>query len=154
MGILPFFTQKNEFFTTEEKQQIINGLREVEKQTSGEVRVYIESRCRFMDAIDRASEIFFQLKMDMTEKRNAVLIYLAMHDQQLAVFGDDGIHKAVGKEFWETEMQKMIAHFRHHDFVNGICEIINDIGKALQKHFPYDGSTDKNELPDDIIFGK
>ena len=154
MGLLPFFTKKDEFFTIEETQKIINALREAEKQTSGEVRVYVESRCRFMDAIDRASEIFFQLKMDMTEKRNAVLVYLAMHDQQLAVFGDDGIYKAVGKEFWENEVKKMIGHFRHHDYANGICEIINDIGKALQKYFPYDGSTDKNELPDDIIFGK
>ena len=32
--------------------------------------------------------------------------------------------------------------------------IVKDIGEALRNHFPYDRSSDKNELPDEIIFGK
>jgi uncharacterized membrane protein len=28
------------------------------------------------------------------------------------------------------------------------------IGEALTTHFPYDNDTDKNELPDQIVFGK
>jgi hypothetical protein len=28
-----------------------------------------------------------------------------------------------------------------------------DIGDALHTHFPFDNDTDKNELPDDIVFG-
>ncbi len=36
------------------------------------MRVYVESHCRYMDAMDRAAEIFFSLKMEATEQRNAV----------------------------------------------------------------------------------
>src|SRR4026209_544048 len=117
MKIFPW-EKKIEFFTVDEKQRIIAALREAEKRTSGEVRVFVESRCRSVDAIDRAAEIFFQLKMDMTEKRNAVLVYVAMKDRQYAVFGDEGIHKAVGAEFWNTEAQKMCEHFSRESFAD------------------------------------
>jgi uncharacterized membrane protein len=31
---------------------------------------------------------------------------------------------------------------------------VRDIGEALHQHFPFDNDTDKNELPDEIVFGK
>jgi uncharacterized membrane protein len=147
--------QKNkEFFTAEEKAGIVNAVRDAERMTSGEVRVFVESKCRYMDPLDRAAEIFFNLEMDETDDRNAVLIYVAVKDRQLAVFGDEGIHKKVGAEYWNAEVRKMIDRFRHHNYAEGIREVVMDIGAALTKHFPYNNDTDKNELPDDIVFGK
>ena len=122
--------------------------------TSGEVRVFIENRCRYMDAFDRAAEIFYQLKMDKTDDRNAVLLYVALKDHQLAVFGDEGIHKKVGPEYWATELKKMIDAFDRENYAEGIRQCVVDIGEALHHHFPYNMDTDKNELPDDIVFGK
>ena len=55
--------RKNEFFTAEEKQLIVEAVRNAERRTSGEVRVFIESRCPYMDAIDRAEQIFLKLQM-------------------------------------------------------------------------------------------
>lgn len=153
MKIFPWKKRK-EFFSVEEKQLIIEAIREAEKNTSGEVRVFVETRCRYVDAIDRAAEIFFQLKMDLTLKRNAVLVYLAVHDRQLAIFADEGIYKATGKEFWDNEVSKMIEQFHTEHFADGVCSVIRDTGAALRNHFPYDGVTDKNELPDDIVAGQ
>ena len=146
--------RKKDFFTTEEKQQITDAIRSAEKMTSGEVRVFVESKCSYMDAIDRAAELFFQLQMQKTEARNAVLVYVAMKDRQLAVFGDEGIHQKVGDEYWNTEIKKMITNFNKANYAAGISEVVHDIGEALTKHFPYNNDTDKNELPDDIVFGK
>jgi uncharacterized membrane protein len=36
--------------------------------------------------------------------------------------------------------------------VDGIIDIVRDIGTALVEHFPYQ-QEDKNELPDNIVFG-
>ena len=146
--------KKKEFFTPEEKQQITEAIRRAEKMTSGEVRLFVESKCSYMDAIDRAAELFFNLQMQNTNDRNAVLIYIAMKDHQLAVFGDEGIHKKVGNEYWNTEVKKMITNFNRKNYAQGISEVVEDIGEALTKHFPYNNDTDKNELPDDIVFGK
>lgn len=149
-----FLRKKNRFFTPDQSRLITDAIRAAEQRTSGEVRVFVENRCSYMDALDRAAEIFFNLKMDKTRDRNGVLIYLAVKDRQLAVFGDEGIHQKVGTDFWKQEVQKMISSFNNENYTDGLIQVIGDIGEALQSHFPYEKSTDKNELPDDIVFGK
>ena len=148
-----FFKKKN-FFSAEEQQLIIEAIQNAERMTSGEVRVFVESKCSYMDAIDRAAELFFQLEMQKTDDRNAVLLYVAMKDRQLAVFGDEGIHKKVGNEYWNNEVHKMITNFNRENYAAGISEVVKDIGEALTKNFPFNNETDKNELPDDLVFGK
>ena len=150
----PFFRKKKHFFTEAQEALVIDAVRSAERRTSGEVRVFVESRCKYMDAIDRAAEIFFSLQMEKTDDRNAVLVYIAMKDRQLAVFGDEGIHRKVGTEFWNREVAAMISTFNRNDYASGISNCIKDIGESLHQHFPYDEKTDKNELPDNIVFGK
>src|SRR6476620_10083193 len=146
--------KRKEFFTDEEKQSIVDAVRIAEQRTSGEVRVFVESRCRYVNAIDRAVEIFENLQMQRTELRNATLVYVAIKDRQLAVFGDEGIHQKVGNEYWAHEVVKMINAFNRDNIAEGIRQCVLNIGEALAMHFPYDKGTDKNELPDDIVFGK
>jgi uncharacterized membrane protein len=146
--------KKKEFFSEEEKQQIVAAIQQAEQRTSGEVRVFIESRCRFVDAIDRAYELFLKLEMSRTELRNATLVYIAIKDKQVAVFGDEGVHTKVGEPYWQEVVRKMMIHFRGEKLANGICQGIHELGEALHQHFPYNRDTDKNELPDEIVFGR
>lgn len=141
-------------FTPEESQAIVTAIRESERMTSGEVRVFVESKCRFMDPVDRAGELFFQLKMDKTDDRNGVLVYIAVKDRQLAIFGDQGIHQRVGQEFWVKEVKRMTDSFIKENYAEGVRQCVIDIGQVLHQYFPYNNDTDKNELPDDIVFGK
>jgi uncharacterized membrane protein len=147
------FFKKKEFFSKEENDKIIAAIRHAEECTSGEVRVFVESRCKFIDPLDRAVEIFSELKMDNTKDRNAVLVYIAIKDRQLAIYGDSGIHAKTGSEYWKQEVDKMISRFNQECYADGISDCVRDIGLALQTYFPYDKQTDKNELPDEIIFG-
>jgi uncharacterized membrane protein len=153
MKLFPWQKQK-EFFTAEEKQKIIEAIQKAEQRTSGEVRVFIESRCRYVDAIDRAAELFFQLGMNKTNERNGTLVYVAVKDRQAAVFGDEGIHQRVGQKYWEDEVNKMMVCFRQANLADGLIQCVTDIGEVLYQNFPYNRETDKNELPDDIVFGK
>lgn len=152
MALFPF-TRKVTFFADDEKQRIVDAIRDAELTTSGEIRVYIESRCRFVDPLDRAVELFWALKMDYTQDRNAVLVYVAVRDHQFAVLADKGIHEKVGDEFWQKEVTAMKRHFQQEQYADAIIHVVRDVGIALQSHFPYNRETDKNELPDDIIFG-
>lgn len=153
MKLFPW-QQEKDFFTPEEKERILDAIRQAEQRTSGEVRLFIESQCRFVDALDRAKEIFFKLEMEKTAERNASLIYVAVKDRQVAVYGDEGIHQKVGQKYWEEEVNKMLVNFKQQHLADGLVLCISDIGEALHQHFPYDRDTDKNELPDEIIFGK
>jgi uncharacterized membrane protein len=153
LPLFSFLYKKKEFFTAEQKQRIVEAIRINERRTSGEIRVFVESRCRMVEALDRAVEIFYGLKMEKTDERNAVLIYIAIKDRQLAVFGDEGIHKRVGSGYWNDEVKKMINVFNRENIAEGIRQCVLDIGEVLHSHFPFDNDTDKNELPDDIVFG-
>jgi uncharacterized membrane protein len=136
-----------------DQQLVKEAIQWAEAKTSGEVRVFMETRCRFVDPIDRAKEIFEGLHMYQTKDRNAVLVYIALDDHQLAVFGDEAIHQKVGYEFWKEEVKKMVENFNGNHIAEGISTVVRDIGDALHHHFPYDEDTDKNELPDEIVFG-
>lgn len=142
------------FFSQEEQKDITLAIHEAEMYTTGEVRLFVESRCKYVNAIDRAIPIFKHLEMDETVNRNAVLIYIAIQDHQLAIYGDEGIHQKVQKEFWDKELHKILQEFNKENFVSGIINIIHDIGDVLKIHFPATSvETNKNELPDDIVFG-
>lgn len=153
MNIFPW-QKKKEFFTAEENEQLVDAIKKAELQTSGEVRVFVESKCRYVDAIDRAQEIFFSLKMNETELRNATLVYVAVKHKQVAIYGDEGIHQKVGEKYWKDVVEKMLLHFKKEKLVDGICQGIYDLGEALKFYFPYNSDTDKNELPDEIVFGR
>lgn len=153
MSIFPFF-KKKEFFTAEEKLRIVDAIRHAEKLTSGEVRVYVESKNSYVDPMDRAAEIFYNLKMDKTDHRNAVLFYIATKHKELALFGDEGIYKATGAGFWNMAVRNMLSEFEGDDITSGIVKCIHTIGNTLAEKFPYDKTEDKNELPDEIVFGR
>jgi|SRR6185312_1425612 len=148
------FSRKKPFFSPEENEQIVHSIQEAEMQTSGEVRVFVESRCKYVDALDRAAEIFTKLHMEKTALRNGVLFYIAIKDKQLAIFADKGIHEATGNKHWKNEVKEILKVFSKDSVVAGITTSIFKIGEALKIHFPYNKDVDKNELPDEIVFGK
>ena len=141
------------FFSKEENEKIVLSIQDAERQTSGEIRLFVEAHCRYVDPLDRAAEIFANLQMEKTELRNGVLFYVAIKDKQLAIFADSGIHAAAGDKFWKETVQQILSVFSKESVVAGITATVGKIGEALRTHFPYDEHVDKNELPDEIIFG-
>ena len=136
----------------DEQLQIKAAIAEAEKSTSGEIRLFIEDDCK-ENVLDRAAFIFNELGMHKTKERNGVLIYLAMDSHHFAIIGDGGINSKVKKDFWHDIKLEMQHHFTAGDFVTGLKNGIEMTGDALKEYFPYHKS-DKNELSDEIVFGK
>jgi uncharacterized membrane protein len=139
------------FFTLEDKTRIIAAITEAEKETSGEIRVHVESSCNG-DVLDRAAWMFSKLGMEKTAARNGVLFYLATDDRKFAVIGDAGINAKVPEGFWDCVKEVLAKNFREGKFVEGLSEGILLSGKQLRTHFPY-RKEDINELTNDISFG-
>ena len=70
------------FFTKEQQAQILASVKEAEKETSGEIRVHIETSFTG-DVLDRAAWVFKKLDMHKTDERNGVLFYLAVRRQKI-----------------------------------------------------------------------
>ena len=79
---------------------------------------------------------------------------LAVNDKKIAIYADQGIYEKMGIEFWYTQVQEMTSHFKAMNYITGISTVVNEIGIALQNHFPFDRATDTNELSDEIMIGK
>ncbi|HMT28389.1 MAG TPA: TPM domain-containing protein [Bacteroidia bacterium] len=135
----------------EEREQLKAAIGKAEKRTSGEIRLFIEDHSED-GPLDRAAFLFNQLKMNTTELRNGVLIYVAFVDRKFSIIGDKGINEKVQADFWDEIKKKMLNHFREGRITNGLLEAIHESGEALAKHFPFNKG-DSNELSDDIIFG-
>lgn len=137
------------------QEAVVAAIREAEAKTTGEIRVFIESHCGFVDALDRAKQVFSNLSMELTEERNAIIVYAALKDKQFAIFGDEEIyHKAGGPHFWEKAAMLLQNGLRKGAPDEGLVACITALGNALSIHFPFQGAINKNELPDEIVFGK
>jgi uncharacterized membrane protein len=142
----------NEFFNEAQKKQIVDAVENAELNTSGEVRVHIDSICK-SDVLDRAAYIFAKLDMNKTKLRNGVLFYLAVEDRKFAILGDAGINSVVPPDFWDSIKVKMLDHFKKNEFAEGLAEGIRMAGQQLKVKFPCQ-SDDVNELSDEISYGK
>ena len=140
------------YFTAENKLQITNAIRVAETNTSGEIRVHIESHCKG-EVLDQAAYVFEKLEIHKTELRNGVLFYLAVDDHKFAILGDVGINQKVSDNFWENIKENVVAKFKDGLYSEGLAEGIVKAGEQLKEHFPYQDD-DVNELSDEISFGK
>jgi len=140
------------FLTQEQEEHIVEAIRQAEEATSGEVHVHIEKKCKADSPIDRAKEVFAELKMHETEFRNGVIVYVAWKDHKVAIWGDEGIHGKVGQSFWEEELELILKYFKAGDFETGLTEVILQIGQKLKENFPFEQKGEVNELSDQISY--
>jgi uncharacterized membrane protein len=137
-------------FSNQQKEAIKNAIVEAELNTSGEIRVHIDMKCPG-DPVNQAVTVFQKLKMENTEQRNAVLIYVAMDDHKLAIVGDEGINQVVPDHFWDDERDLMISYFKKGLYTEGLLEGIRQVGEQLKGAFPVEFG-DRNELDDEVTF--
>jgi len=137
-----------DFLTPEQEKSIVQAIKKAEKNTSGEVCVHLEKNEKTPDK-NRALEVFHKLGIQNTAQRNGVLFYVDVDNKIFSIIGDEGIHKVVPENFWDSIKDKVIYKFKNQKYAEGLIDGINEIGIKLKKYFPYKPN-DKNELPDEI----
>ncbi len=141
-------SKTEDFLSKAEEQEIVHAIVEAEKNTSGEIRVHIEEHTE-KSPLERAQEVFFELKMDETQDRNGVLFYICVSDKKFAIIGDEGIDKVVEADFWDCTKDVVIANFKEGNYKKGLIDGILRAGERLKHYFPYQ-TDDSNELSNEI----
>lgn len=133
-------------------ERVRSAIEAAEERTSGEIRVSV-SRW-FWGSVRSAAELAFErMRMHETSARNGVLIFVVPSRKRFVVLGDRGIHERVGAEFWEKVAGAMAVRFREGDFTGGLELAVATVGEELSRFFPFDPTTDRNELPNQIDLG-
>ena len=140
-----------DFLTAEEEAEIVQAIHSAEQNTSGEIRVHIENHTD-LKPLERAQEVFHQLKMDETELRNGVLFYVGVSDHTFAIIGDKGINDVVEPDFWDCTKDIVIEHFKNKQFKEGLIKGILRAGDRLKQYFPF-ADDDTNELSNELSKG-
>ncbi len=137
-----------EFLNQLRHHEIVEAIRDAERRTSGEIRVFI-SRQSIKDPISAAQAHFLQLGMQKTRDHNGVLIFVAPRAHQFAVIGDAGVHARCGEDFWKQLAHEMSGHFRKSEFTTGIVHGVRKAEDLLAQHFPKRPG-DSNQLSDEV----
>ena len=140
------------FLSKEDQKLVVSAIGEAEKNTSGEIRLHIEDKCK-EDLMDHAAFIFEKLEMHKTELRNGVLFYVSVEPHGFAILGDAGINQKVADNFWDEIKEHVIANFKDGNYAKGLSDGILMAGEQLKTNFPYQ-TDDVNELSDEISFGE
>lgn len=124
-----------------------------ERTHSGELRFAIEHALpplwvwRGQTALQRAIEVFSQLRVWDTEENSGVLIYLLLADREVHILADRGITKRIPPTQWQAIAEAMQNHFRLGDFQQGSLLGIEQITGLLSEHFPVPATDHPNQLP-------
>lgn len=131
------------------EEAVLSAIQSAETHTSGEIRVHLSRNAFAGDPMREAKRIFANLKMDQTELRNGVLLYVHLHQQKFAFYGDSAIHEKVGQDFWDALASEFLHEIKGQGVVPALAQAVATVGKELAKHFPR-SSQDKNELEDSV----
>ncbi len=139
----------NSFQRQIDDAKLQSAIREAERGTSGEIRVFI-SRFACSDPLADGRKEFDRLGMNRTPLRNAVLLYFAPESQRFAIIGDESIHLRCGEGFWKAVAGEMETLLRQGDISGAILAGIRRTGAELSLHFPRHAG-DRNDLPNSVV---
>ena len=142
------------FFDDDELLRISNKIKEMEKNTAGEICVSIKERRSFLQKKKTlrqlAEEEFYRLGIAKTRDDTGILIFIILEDRQFYILADKGINEKVQPDTWNSIKDSMQEKFLQGEFCKGILLGIEEVGKKLSVHFPIKPD-DTNELSNRVI---
>ena len=132
----------------EDMERIARAVKKAEESTSAQIKVVV-LRHSWINLRDRAMRIFRKHGLDKTRQRNAVLILVVLANREFIVYGDQGIHRHAGQNFWNEVRDGMAGHFAADRLAEGLCSGIRRIGDQLSQFFPAQPGAG-NEIADDV----
>lgn len=136
-------------FTKAQRQEILDMIKCYEAKTSGIIHVHVRRKCKESVAKD-AEKYFLKRRLNRTQHRNAVLIFVGEKSRRFAVIGDQAIHEHVQQAFWDNSRDILTTHFKQGKYLKGITGAIEEIGKRLEKHFPKNSADRVDDIEDEV----
>lgn len=142
-----------DIFTKEDLRKISDKIQEIEKNTSGEIRVSIREKRSLLEhkltLFDMAVKEFYRLGMDKTRDRTGVLIYILLSERKIQIVADKGINDKVENATWQKIAESIAENFKTGKYLDGIIKGLEQIGEVLTQHFPIKPD-DTNELQNNV----
>lgn len=99
----------------------------------------------------RAELEFFKARLQHTQRRTGVLIFVSLLERQAVILGDDAINQKISQKEWDKLLTTLISAIKNNRMGDGFEKAIEMAGTILKTHFPLDESGNSNELLNHLI---
>jgi uncharacterized membrane protein len=141
------------FVNDDELLRISSKIKEMEKNTAGEICVSIKEKRSLLEKRkslrEMAEKEFFKLGVANTRDKTGILIFLLLEDRKFYILADSGINVKVTQETWDKIKNEIQQKFSNGEFCKGLIFGVEEVGKILSTHFPIKAD-DTNELSNRI----
>ena len=142
------------YLSEEDKKAISECIKEIEKKTSGEIRLCIKYKQKWSEKKYSAKELaireFHILGMHITKNKTGVLLFILLKDRKFEIVADEGINSKVEQKIWIEIAKEMSSHFSLSNFKEGIIHTLNAAGDLLAKEFPPE-KDNVDELSNEVV---
>lgn len=142
------------YFNDDDFLLITGKIKEIEKITSGEIRVSIKENKPFgmrnFDIRKMAEEEFLRLNMQTTRDRTGILLLLVLKEKAFYILADEGINNKVTPQTWDRVRDEIQSEFVNGHYTEGIIKGLEMMGGILEEHFPIK-EDDTNELSNQVV---
>jgi uncharacterized membrane protein len=142
------------FFSDDDFLRISQKITEAEKTTSGEIRIGICEKKRFLNRKKNirklAEEEFYKLNMHNTRDKTGILLFLLLSERQFYILADEGINSKVSQNTWDGVRDEILSKFIEGQYTKGIITGVEKVGKILTEFFPIKAD-DTNDLSNKIV---
>ena len=97
-----------------------------------------------------AFEQFFALKMNETNKRSGVMLFISVAERHVEIVADKGINDKVLPDEWSRIVETVVADVQGGKVQDAFLNAIRACGTVLVQHFP-EVRNDVNELDDNLV---
>jgi putative membrane protein len=97
-----------------------------------------------------AFEQFFALKMNETNKRSGVMLFISVAERHVEIIADKGINDKVQPDEWSRIVDTVVTDVKAQKVQDAFLNAIRACGTVLVQHFP-EVRNDVNELDDKLV---
>ena len=123
-----------EFLSDKDLEDISTAIKEIEKKTSGEIRMCIKRKRGYLEKEFTPREIalkeFFDLKMNETTDRTGVLLFIIYGENKFEIIADEGINSEISEDKWKTMSDELIKNFSAKNYREGIRKLLSESRRA------------------------
>lgn len=115
------------------------------------LRVAVTPRgLRLTNCRRHAFEQFFALKMNETNKRSGVMLFISVAERHVEIIADKGINDKVLPDEWSRIVDTVVTDVKAQKVQDAFLNAIRACGTVLVQHFP-EVRNDVNELDDKLV---
>ena len=148
------FNYIKKYLSKAELEELQNEISNIEKFTSGEIRICFKLKKGFherkLSYRELAFKEFHKLGMHNTKDKTGVLIFILFKDRIFEIIADEGINSKISQDIWNIVINHLKNEFSGGNYKAGLLKCLIEIKNVLVKEFPVKEG-DTNELSNDIV---